>query len=102
MRSYVGPDSSSVELAVELGDQNLKIVSWHEVIDESKTFATATGLVGLKGRDPNHLLAQQPAEYRRFHANWTWLRTSVDTLLPKPGNAVAADASVDDVLNDPR
>jgi len=100
MRSYVGPDASSIELDIDLVDQKLKIVSWHEVVDPKKTIATASGLVALDGRDPKAVLAEQPEEYRRFHAGWTSLRAGIDALLPRPGEAVPAGTTLEQILRD--
>jgi hypothetical protein len=101
MRSHVGPDASSVELAIDLGDQKLQIVSWHEVIDETKVIATEQGLISLDGRDPQEIIARQSAEYRRFLAGWTALRTGIDGILPRPGNAVPEGKTVEELLGGP-
>lgn len=101
MKSHVGPDATSIELDIDFGDQRLKIVSWHEMVDPTKTIALSRGIVALDGKTPAEHLAEEPPEFRRFLDGWAKLRKDIRALLPKSGTPVPEGTAPEDVLTQP-
>jgi len=98
MKNHFGPDARTIEIDIDLGNQKMKIASWHMFVDETKSIALSRGIVSLGGRSAADMLAEEPPEYRRFLDSWSALRKDIRDLLPQSGEPVPEGKSASDVL----
>ena len=98
MQSHVGPDSAAIEFDFDLGDQQLRIVSWHETVDSSKVVALSQGIVALNSKTPEQLLGAEPPEYQRFIKNWALIRAGVREVLPREGSPIPEGTDIEAFL----
>lgn len=82
-RSYFGPDSDYLAIALCSGRYSLDLQSWHELFEtRPNTVATARAISPLTDKSRQQVLAEQPEDYRRFREFWTFIRTAARELVP--------------------
>lgn len=91
-KSYLGPDSDYIEIAIYDGTNRLYVGSWHELFEKNPNLvATNTGISSMKyygGISRQEVLDKQPDDYREFRRIWNIVREEAKTLIPEDGQQI--------------
>lgn len=91
-RVHFGPDSECVSIFVKFGRKQLKMQSWHELVEAAgEAIADSHGAGGLNGRRRLDVLRTQPADYLFYRFVWTETRGTLNELIPNESTDVSGE-----------
>ena len=84
---HTGPDARKTSVVVRGGDGVIvDVASWHELFEaDPRLVVTSTGVQPLGERTREAVLAQEPADYRRFRRRWDFVLGRLRSLIPGRG-----------------
>jgi hypothetical protein len=87
-QSHFGPDSQFNTLFIKSGKKQVKMCSWHEIMEESdELVADQHGASVLGGDRRLDVLGREPADYLFYRFVWSETRTRLADLIPAEGTA---------------
>ena len=85
-RGYVGPDSDYLVIRAVDGERELTLRSWHESFEQKEDLVATAGGIKVRGdKSREAILAEEPADYRRFRDAWAEIRMRMGEMIPASG-----------------
>jgi hypothetical protein len=85
-----GPDSQFTTLFIKFGKKQVKMCSWHELMEESaELVADHHGASVLDGRRRLDVLRRTPADYLFYRFVWSETRSRLAGLIPAESTAIS-------------
>jgi len=91
---HFGPDSEFTTILIKNGKHQVKLQSWHELIEQSgKAVADDHGISGLRSRRRLDVLRESKPDYLYFRFVWSETRGRLMDLIP--GDAALTDGKLE-------
>ncbi len=85
-KNYLVGDIQRYTIRLHHKNQNVTFHSCHELFERNPSIVvTAKSVESLEGRTREQVLAEQPADFRRFKSTWNKIRTAVRNWTPEKG-----------------
>jgi len=95
--AHFGPESQFTTILIKNGKRELKLQSWHELVEQSgKSVAADGGATGLQGQRRQDVLRESKADYLYFRFVWSETRGRLMDLIPSDGKGVVGDVTLKD------